>query len=83
MEALAALGGLDRAALHSQLAAAVHMVLTMERTSQGRRLAHIGLLEGNPVTPRIIWSAEHGPTDGFADFSAQVLGQHVEGVSHA
>ena len=83
MEALAALGGLDRAALHSQLAAAVHMVLTMERTPQGRRLAHIGLLEGNPVTPRIIWSAEDGPAEGFAEFSAQLLGEHAGEVSHA
>ena len=83
MEALAALGGLDRAALHSQLAAAVHMVLAMERTPQGRRLAHIGLLEGNPVTPRIIWSAEDGPAEGFAEFSAQLLGEHAGEVSHA
>ena len=83
MEALAALGGLDRAALHSQLAAAVHMVLTMERTPQGRRLAHIGVLEGNPVTPRIIWSAEDGPADGFAEFSAQLLGERAGKASHA
>ena len=83
MEALAALGGLDRAALHSQLAAAVHMVLTMERTPQGRRLVHIGVLEGNPVTPRIIWSAEDGPADGFAEFSAQLLGERAGKASHA
>ena len=83
MEALAALGGLDRVALHSQLAAAVHMVLTMERTPQGRRLAHIGVLEGNPVTPRIIWSAEDGPADGFAEFSAQLLGERAGEASHA
>ena len=83
MEALAALGGLDRAALHSQLAAAVHMVLAMERTPQGRRLAHIGVLEGIPVTPRIIWSAEDGPADGFAEFSAQLLGEPAGEASHA
>ena len=78
-----ALGGLDRSALHSQLAAAVNVVLTMERTPHGRRLAHIGVLEGNPVTPRIIWSAEDGPADGFAEFSAQLRGEPAGEASHA
>ena len=55
----------------------------MERTPQGRRLAHIGVLEGNPVTPRIIWSAEDGPAEGFAEFSAHLLGEHAGEVSHA
>lgn len=45
MEALAALGGLDRAALHSQLAAAVQVVLHLRRTAGGdRHLAEIGVL---------------------------------------
>ncbi|MDO5031871.1 TadA family conjugal transfer-associated ATPase [Corynebacterium sp.] len=72
MEALAALGGLDRASLHSQLAAAVHVVLGMERTTHGRRLAHIGVLEGNPVVPRLVWSTEGGPREGFAELSARL-----------
>jgi pilus assembly protein CpaF len=37
LEALAALGGMDRGALHSQLAAAVHVVLHVHRASDGRR----------------------------------------------
>ncbi|ORI20051.1 ATPase [Rhodococcus sp. 1168] len=37
LEALAALGGLDRAALHSQLAAAVQVVLHVHRSFDGRR----------------------------------------------
>ena len=37
LEALAALGGLDRAALHSQLAAAVQVVLHVGRDRAGRR----------------------------------------------
>ena len=78
MEALGALGGLDRSALHSQLAAAVNVVLTMERTPHGRRLAHIGVLEGNPVTPRIVWSATEGPAPGFAEFSAALLDEPHE-----
>ena len=78
MEALGALGGLDRSALHSQLAAAVNVVLTMERTPHGRRLAHIGVLEGNPVTPRIVWNATEGPAPGFAEFSASLLEEPFE-----
>ncbi|OLF15843.1 TadA family conjugal transfer-associated ATPase [Actinophytocola xanthii] len=56
MEALAALGGLSRAALHSQLAAAFQVVLHMHRRPDGtRRLAQIGVLNrtrtGVHVTP--------------------------------
>ena len=46
LEALAALGGLDRAALHSQLAAAVQVVVHVSRTRNGtRRLSEIGVLQ--------------------------------------
>jgi pilus assembly protein CpaF len=46
LEALGALGGLDRAALHSQLAAAVQVVLHVSRGRNGaRRLSEIGVLE--------------------------------------
>ncbi|CCH27651.1 TadA family conjugal transfer-associated ATPase [Actinosynnema sp. NPDC047251] len=46
LEALAALGGLDRRALHSQLAAAVKVVLHMRRGPGGaRHLAEIGVFE--------------------------------------
>lgn len=45
LEALAALGGLSRSALHSQLAAAVQVVLHMRRSAAGqRRLAEVGVL---------------------------------------
>lgn len=44
VEALAAMGGLDRVAAHSQLAAAVTAVLVMRRGADGvRRLAQIGV----------------------------------------
>lgn len=44
-EALAALGGLDRTALHSQLGAAIQVVLHVSRDRSGRRrLSEIGLL---------------------------------------
>ena len=46
LEALAALGGLDRAALHSQLAAAVQVVLHISRDRTGtRRLTEIAVLD--------------------------------------
>lgn len=45
LEALAALGGLDRIALHSQLAAAVQVILHVSRDPSGvRRLSDIALL---------------------------------------
>jgi pilus assembly protein CpaF len=46
LEALAALGGMGRDALHSQLAAAVQVVLHVHRSADGtRRLREIGLVE--------------------------------------
>lgn len=68
MEALAALGGLDRTGLHSQLSAAVDVILTMSREPEGRRLKEIGIVSGNPVTTEVIWSREHGPHAGCEDF---------------
>lgn len=44
LEALAALGGLDRAALHSQLAAAIQAVIHVSRGPAGRRVEEIALL---------------------------------------
>lgn len=60
LEALAALGGLSREALHSQLAAAVRVVLHMRRRSDGtRELAEIGVptrgADGVAVLP--VWRA--------------------------
>ena len=79
MEALAALGGLDRVGLHSQLAAAVHVVLAMHRRADGvRELAQIGLLTGNPVTAQVVWSSSAGPQSGFEDFLRLVDGAHKE-----
>ena len=44
MEALGALGGLDQAALHSQLAAAVQVIVHVGRGPAGRRLEQIAVL---------------------------------------
>lgn len=69
MEALAALGGLDRQALHSQLAAAVDVVIVMRRAGDGRRTVHqLGLLSGNPVTAHPVWDSGRGPLAGFDEF---------------
>ena len=64
LEALAALGGLDRAASHSQLAAAVQVVLHVSRDRTGaRRLTEIGVLErGDDGRVRVVsaWHADTG-----------------------
>lgn len=63
MEALAALGGLARPALHSQLAAAVQVVLHVRRSpATGRQLAGIGIVrrEGEWVTISPAWSVDAG-----------------------
>lgn len=49
VEALALSAGLDRAAAHSQLAAALDVVLHMVRDRHGRRLGEIALLERDPT----------------------------------
>ena len=64
LEALAALGGLDRAALHSQLAAAVQVVLHVSRDRAGRRrLSEIAVLrtaEDGRVRATTAWRADTG-----------------------
>ncbi len=71
MEALAALGGMDRAALHSQLAAAVHVVIGVARDADGRRgVSEIGLVtRGSDGWVRIepVWLRASGFTDSRAD----------------
>lgn len=70
LEALAALGGMDRAALHSQLAAAVQVILHVHRRADGTRvLREIGLLERTPtgihITPA--WRPDNLPTPAATD----------------
>ncbi|MVU79500.1 TadA family conjugal transfer-associated ATPase [Nocardia sp. ET3-3] len=64
LEALAALGGMSAAALHSQLAAAIQVILHVHRRPDGRRaLREIGLVE--PVDGRVritpAWTADARP----------------------
>lgn len=74
LEALAALGGMDRAALHSQLAAAVQVVLHVERRADGtRRLTTIGLVERDPdgiVSIVPAWSGAGAATPARAQLDA-------------
>jgi pilus assembly protein CpaF len=64
LEALAALGGMPRSALHSQLAAAVHVVLHVVRRAGARGLSAVGILERDEDLVRVIpaWQEGHwGP----------------------
>lgn len=68
LEALAALGGMDSAALHSQLAAAVQVVLHVERRADGSRaLREVGVLdraESGKVRIIAAWRADGGAVPG-------------------
>ncbi|MFY2861922.1 TadA family conjugal transfer-associated ATPase [Mycobacterium sp. THU-M104] len=67
LEALAALGGLDQAALHSQLAAAVQVLLHVARDGAGaRRLTEIAVLRPADGRVRAVaaWRAGRGHTEG-------------------
>jgi pilus assembly protein CpaF len=70
LEALAALGGLDRSALHSQLAAAVQVVLHVGRDRCGRRrLVEVATLQRRAdglVASATAWHADHGSGCGMA-----------------
>ncbi len=77
LEALAALGGLDRAALHSQLAAAVQVVVHVSRGHDGvRRLTEIAVLQradDGRVAARAAWRLHRG-FDCGADELDRLLG---------
>ncbi|MCV7253823.1 TadA family conjugal transfer-associated ATPase [Mycobacterium hackensackense] len=70
LEALAGSGGLSRAALHSQLAAAVQVVLHVRRdATAGRRLVEIAVLERGTdgcVRAATVWHADDGFGSGAA-----------------
>ena len=74
LEALAALGGLDRAGLHSQLAAAVQVLLHVGRDLSGRRrLTDISLLRrtaSGMVQTAPVWQVERGLSEHVTEFRA-------------
>ena len=70
LEALGALGGLDRGALHSQLAAAIQLLLHVARDRAGRRrLAEIAVLRNDrgQVRAVTVWHADRGMTDDASE----------------
>jgi len=80
LEALAAAGGLSRSALHSQLAAAVQMVLHMRRLRSGARVLDVvGVLEraGAEVAVRTVWTRAGGWGDGRAALDAVLAEREV------
>ena len=80
LEALGALGGLDCAALHSQLAAAVQVLLHVARDRDGRRrVAEIAVLRrtGERVRAVTVWHADRGLTDEIAAFRALLQGRRA------
>ncbi|WKD62188.1 Putative conjugal transfer protein [Corynebacterium ciconiae DSM 44920] len=66
MEALATLGGMSREALHTQLTAAVEVIIGMRRTATGRIVSQIGLVRSDPVTIEVIWDARTSGSQGLA-----------------
>ncbi|MGV0655885.1 TadA family conjugal transfer-associated ATPase [Mycolicibacterium thermoresistibile] len=79
LEALAALGGLDRAALHSQLAAAVQVVLHVHRDRGGhRRLGEIAVLQrddNGSVRTVTAWNADSGAGAGAPALTEMLAGR--------
>lgn len=71
LEALAALGGMDRMALHSQLAAAIQAVVHVRRLRDRRQVTEIAILDkgaGGVVEARSVWRADGEPCSGAEDF---------------
>jgi pilus assembly protein CpaF len=78
LEALGALGGLDCAALHSQLAAAVQVLLHVARNRDGRRrLSEIAVLRrtGERVRAVTVWHADRGFSDEITGFRGLLQGR--------
>jgi pilus assembly protein CpaF len=80
LEALAALGGLGRDALHSQLAAAVRVVLHVARDRSGRRrlteIAVLCLAADGRVQVQTAWHADRGTGCG-ADLLQTLLAERA------
>jgi pilus assembly protein CpaF len=80
MEALAATGGLPRDALHSQLAAAVQVVLHMRRLPSGARVLDTVAVLGRDdrtVTVLPVWTRAEGWTAAQAALGALLQEREV------
>jgi pilus assembly protein CpaF len=78
LEALGVAAGLDRAAVHSQAAAALAVVVHLHRTSAGRRVDEVGVVRraGELVVVEPGWRADGGPVPA-AGRLAELLGTPV------
>jgi pilus assembly protein CpaF len=83
LEALAALGGMDRAALHSQLAAAIRVVVHVRRRPDGSRgPSEVGVVRRGrdgwvEIDPA--WRADGAPAPAAEDLHQILKGHSVEG----
>lgn len=78
LEALGALGGLDRSALHSQLAAAVQVVVHVARGPAGRRVEEIALVHRDDsgwCHAARVWHADTGNAAAANAFHRLVEGR--------
>ena len=72
LEALGALGQLDRAALHSQVAAALQVAVHLARLADGRRvLTELAVFRrvGERVHVLPAWRQDEGPVEGWAELA--------------
>ena len=77
LEALGALGGLDRHAVHSQAIAALQVALHLARRPDGRRiLREIAVFRGKSGLARVApaWRYDDGPVEGWGDLDALLNG---------
>jgi pilus assembly protein CpaF len=81
LEALGALGGMPRAALHSQLAAAVHVVLHMARRGGSRGLTAVGVLERAGELVRVVPAWQDGQWGPGAQRLRDLLGAGSGGAT--
>ena len=80
LEALGVAAGLDRAAVHSQAAAALSLVLHLQRTPAGRHLAEVAVVRRRGELIEVVpgWRADGGDSPGRSELAA-VLGRPVPG----
>jgi pilus assembly protein CpaF len=80
LEALGVAAGLGRVAVHSQAAAALALVVHLERTPDGRRVAEMAVVRRRGELIEVVpgWRADGGAEAGRAELAA-VLGCRVPG----
>ncbi|SFE10220.1 TadA family conjugal transfer-associated ATPase [Blastococcus tunisiensis] len=76
LEALAVAAGLDRAAVHSQAAAALALVVHLRRTPSGRRVTELGVVRrsGDAVVVEPGWRADGGDVPAAGRLRALLAG---------